>query len=39
MASLAKADVDGLKRSLVNEMVEQVVSGRAVALQAENGGA
>lgn len=39
MASLAKADVDGLKRSLVAEMVEQVVSGRAVALQAENGGA
>lgn len=37
MASLAKADVEGLKRSLVAEMVEQVVSGRADALPVENG--
>lgn len=36
MASLAKADVEGLKRSLVAEMVEQVVGTRAVA---ENGSA
>jgi len=39
MASLAKADVDGLKRSLVAEMVGQVVSGRADALQVGNGSA
>lgn len=37
MASLVKADVEGLKRSLVAEMVEQVVSGRADALPVENG--
>jgi AcrR family transcriptional regulator len=37
MASLGKADVEGLKRSLVAEMVEQVVSERAGAL-AENDG-
>ncbi|MCD6681778.1 MAG: TetR/AcrR family transcriptional regulator [Burkholderiaceae bacterium] len=38
MASLAKTDVDGLKQSMVAEMVEQVVSDRGV-LQLENGGA
>ncbi len=39
MASLAQADVDGLKQSMVAEMVEQVVSDRTVVLQLENGGA
>ena len=38
MASLANADVESLKRSLVAEMVEQVVpTGSAVALSAQNG--
>ncbi|MDT3679231.1 MAG: TetR/AcrR family transcriptional regulator [Burkholderiaceae bacterium] len=39
MASLATTDVEGLKRSMVAEMVEQVVSDRADALLLENGGA
>ncbi len=39
MASLARADVDGLKRALVAEMVEQVVADRADSLHAENGSA
>ncbi|HEY0876834.1 MAG TPA: TetR/AcrR family transcriptional regulator [Zeimonas sp.] len=37
MASLARADVEGLKRSLVAEMVESVVSVRPGMLPAENG--
>lgn len=38
MATLADADIDGLKRCLVAEMVEQIVSGRAGTLPVESGG-
>lgn len=39
MASLAKADVEGLRRCFVAEMVEQVTAASVAVLPAENGSA